>query len=49
MVHGVDQIWPYFFLKKAALEDKKIDVYNYGEMSRDFTYIDDIVDALIKP
>jgi UDP-glucuronate 4-epimerase len=35
-----------FLFVKAALEDKKIDVYNYGEMSRDFTYIDDIVDGI---
>ena len=28
------------------LEGKKIDVYNHGELSRDFTYIDDIVDAM---
>jgi UDP-glucuronate 4-epimerase len=28
------------------LEGKSIDVYNYGKMKRDFTYIDDIVEAV---
>jgi UDP-glucuronate 4-epimerase len=32
-----------FKFVKAILEDKAIDVYNYGKMKRDFTYIDDIV------
>ena len=35
-----------FLFTKAAIEDKPIDVYNYGEMSRDFTYIDDIVEGI---
>lgn len=33
---------------KGILEDTPIDIYNNGEMSRDFTYIDDIVDGIIK-
>lgn len=33
----------YFLFAKAILEDQPIDVYNFGNMSRDFTYIDDIV------
>ena len=32
---------------EAILHDKPIDIYNYGEMSRDFTYIDDIVAGTI--
>lgn len=36
-----------FLFTKAILEDKPIDVYNYGDMRRDFTYIDDIVDGVI--
>ena len=35
-----------FLFTKAAIEGKPIDVYNYGEMSRDFTYIDDIVSGI---
>ena len=30
------------------LEGKSIDVYNYGKMKRDFTYIDDIVEAVVR-
>ena len=36
-----------FLFTKAILEDKPIDVYNYGDMRRDFTYIDDIVSGVI--
>jgi UDP-glucuronate 4-epimerase len=33
---------------QAILGGKPIDIYNKGKMSRDFTYIDDVVDALVK-
>ena len=33
---------------KAILEDKAIDVFNHGKMKRDFTYIDDIVEGIIR-
>jgi len=36
----------YFKFTKAILEGKSIDVYNNGEMKRDFTYIDDIVEGV---
>ncbi|HFU75166.1 MAG TPA: NAD-dependent epimerase [Arcobacter sp.] len=32
----------------AILNDRAIKVFNYGKMSRDFTYIDDIVEGIIK-
>lgn len=32
----------------AILNDRAIKVFNHGNMSRDFTYIDDIVDGVIK-
>jgi len=32
----------------AILNDRPIKVFNFGKMSRDFTYIDDIVDGVIK-
>ena len=38
----------YFLFTKAILEDKAIDVFNYGEMKRDFTYVDDIVESIIR-
>jgi len=37
-----------FKFTKNILEGKKIDVYNNGEMFRDFTYIDDIVDGILQ-
>ncbi|MEK6477787.1 NAD-dependent epimerase [Catalinimonas sp. 4WD22] len=37
-----------FLFTKAILENKPIDVYNNGEMKRDFTYVDDIVEGVIK-
>lgn len=33
---------------KAILEERQIDIYNNGEMRRDFTYIDDIVDGIMR-
>jgi UDP-glucuronate 4-epimerase len=37
-----------FLFTKAILEDKPIDVFNHGKMQRDFTYIDDIVEGIIR-
>jgi len=37
-----------FLFTKAALEGDKIDVFNNGEMLRDFTYIDDIVEGIVR-
>lgn len=38
----------YFKFTKAILEGRPIDVYNHGKMKRDFTYIDDIVEGVIR-
>ncbi|NNE57156.1 MAG: NAD-dependent epimerase [Hellea sp.] len=38
----------YFKFTKAITDGTPIDIYNAGEMFRDFTYIDDIVDGIIK-
>jgi len=38
----------YFSFTKSIMEDKQIKVYNYGNMERDFTYIDDIVEGIVK-
>ena len=35
-----------FKFTKAILNEEPIDVYNYGDMSRDFTYIDDLVHGM---
>ncbi len=35
-----------FKFTKSIINNKKIDIYNYGKMERDFTYIDDIVRSI---
>jgi len=35
-----------FLFTKAILEGKPIDVYNYGKMKRDFTYVGDVVEGI---
>lgn len=37
-----------FKFTKAILEGGTIDVYNHGEMKRDFTYVDDIVEGIVR-
>jgi len=37
-----------FLFTKAILEGRPIDVFNYGKMQRDFTYVDDIVEGVIR-
>ena len=37
-----------FKFTKSILEGKEIEVFNYGNHKRDFTYIDDIVSGVIK-
>ncbi|MEY4931043.1 MAG: hypothetical protein RI909_1767 [Bacteroidota bacterium] len=37
-----------FLFAKAILEGKTIDVFNHGKMKRDFTYVDDIVEGIIR-
>jgi UDP-glucuronate 4-epimerase len=37
-----------FLFTKAILADKPIDVFNHGRMRRDFTYIDDIVEGVVR-
>ena len=37
-----------FLFTKAMMEGRKIDVFNNGQMVRDFTYIDDIVEGVIR-
>jgi UDP-glucuronate 4-epimerase len=37
-----------FLFTKNILKGKPIDVFNYGKHSRDFTYIDDIVEGVIR-
>lgn len=37
-----------FRFTRAILSGEPIDVYNHGEMSRDFTYVDDLVDGIVR-
>ncbi len=37
-----------FKFTKSILEQTPIDVYNYGKMHRDFTYVDDIIHSIVK-
>lgn len=37
-----------FLFTKAILEGKPIDVFNHGKMKRDFTYVDDIVEGIVR-
>ena len=37
-----------FLFTKAILEGRPIDVFNHGDMKRDFTYVDDIVEGVIR-
>ena len=37
-----------FLFTRAILEGRPIDVFNHGNMQRDFTYVDDIVEGVIR-
>ncbi|MEK8018650.1 MAG: NAD-dependent epimerase [Candidatus Parabeggiatoa sp.] len=38
----------YFKFTQAILKDQPIEVYNHGKMQRDFTYIDDIIEGVVR-
>ena len=38
----------YISFTKAVLEGRSIDVFNHGDMKRDFTYVDDIVEGVVR-
>ncbi len=38
----------YYSFTRAILEGSPIQVFNYGKMKRDFTYIDDIVEGMVR-
>jgi len=37
-----------FLFTKAIIEGRPIDVFNFGKMQRDFTYIDDVVEGIVR-
>ena len=47
MVLGEGLIWPYLFAE-AMVNNKPIKVFNYGDMVRDFTYVDDIIESIVR-
>ncbi|MBI5483952.1 MAG: NAD-dependent epimerase [Deltaproteobacteria bacterium] len=38
----------YFSFTRAILEGRPIDIFNHGRMQRDFTYIDDIIEGVVR-
>ena len=38
----------YYSFSEKLLRDEKIDIFNYGNCKRDFTYIDDIVEGIMR-
>ncbi len=38
----------YFLFTRAILADEPINVFNHGKMKRDFTYIDDIIEGVVR-
>ena len=52
ILHGVRSVgrpdMALFLFTKAILEGQPIDVFNHGKMQRDFTYVDDIVEGVIR-
>jgi UDP-glucuronate 4-epimerase len=48
MALGVRPDMALFKFTKAMLAGESIDIYNHGQMVRDFTYIDDIVEGIVR-
>ena len=48
MVLGVDPDMAYFKFVRAIEQNQPIDIFNYGKMQRDFTYIDDAIEGVVR-
>ena len=48
MDHGVGTDMSYFIFTSKIVKGEEIKIYNNGDMSRDFTYIDDVVYGIIQ-
>ncbi|MEZ5197518.1 MAG: NAD-dependent epimerase/dehydratase family protein [Bacteroidales bacterium] len=46
--HGAGPIWHCFYLPRPFSKGEPIQVFNNGDMLRDFTYVDDIVEGIKK-
>jgi UDP-glucuronate 4-epimerase len=38
----------YYKFVRAIAENRAIDIYNFGKMERDFTYIDDVIEGVVR-
>ncbi len=38
----------YFKFVRSMLRDEPIDIYGHGQMSRDFTYVDDLIEGIVR-
>jgi UDP-glucuronate 4-epimerase len=38
----------YFRFVRSILEGTPVEIYNHGQLDRDFTYIDDIIEGIVK-
>lgn len=38
----------YFSFTKAILEGREIELFNRGDMERDFTYVDDVIEGMVR-
>jgi len=48
MALGDVQTWPCFYLPMLITNNRPIKVFNHGYMERDFTYIDDFVEGVVR-
>ena len=37
-----------YLFTKSIIEEKPIEIFNYGKMMRDFTFIDDIIESIVR-
>jgi len=44
---GRPDMAPFLFLN-ALFQDRPIEIFNYGDMARDFTYVDDVVEGMAR-
>ena len=48
MVLQVVRTWPYFGFTNKLVKGETIKIFNYGNCKRDFTYVDDIVEGVVR-
>ncbi len=48
MVLGADPDMAYFKFVRAIEQNQPINIFNYGKMQRDFTYIDDVIEGVVR-